>query len=439
MSLDISSGREDLANAPIDHLICCQWQMDADRGGRYLPERYYLSDTELSVLHADMSARIAGDCLIVSSCFRFMILCYSPDTDNMADILQQWGQDYFQDAFIDQSALPDYSCVTGKAALQHFFSVAASLDSPYIGETHILGQVKKSYQLANRQQALQGFLENVCQAAFHCAKKVYHQTDIGMHAISMTNRALQVAQDLFGDLQDKKLLLVGFGAEAVSLALHFRSQSGVSVSLTHPSERRGRWMADQCQADYQMMQDDRVGMLKQFDFIVTGLGDRDPVFQPWDAQQAIRHRRGQPMLFFDMNCPADLPTEIHDVDLAYLYDLGDLERLGQQALSQREANRVAAEQIVTEHVQRFCQSWGNRNGDSAITALRRHSETLRQQVLSDLDLLDDPAAQQATRLFMKRLLHHPSKQIKNWAETGGLDDQEQVLRNLFPLTEKSNE
>ena len=88
----------------------------------------------------------------------------------------------------------------GEACAQHLFRVVAGLDSMVIGETEILGQVKKAYEGARKSGSAGPLLHRVFQRAFRVAKQVRSTTEITRGAVSVGSVAVELAVKIFGDL-----------------------------------------------------------------------------------------------------------------------------------------------------------------------------------------------------------------------------------------------
>ncbi len=112
-------------------------------------------------------------------------------------------------------------------AVRHVFRVSSSLDSMILGEAQILGQVKEAYAAAVRARALGAILDALMRRSFAVAKKVRSETGVARHPVSIAHAAAGLARDIFGDLREKAILIVGAGKMA-------RAQGG------DPHDRRVR-------------------------------------------------------------------------------------------------------------------------------------------------------------------------------------------------------
>jgi glutamyl-tRNA reductase len=136
-------------------------------------------------------------------------------------------------------------------------------------------------------------------------------------------------------------------------------------------------------------------------------------------------------LVIDAAHPADADPAINVLDGVFLYDLADLERVAMTGRARREAAAAAAWRIVEDELRRFETEGAVRRSVSAIVALRRHFERVRQEVMDQG--LDSEAA---TRLLVNRLLHAPSEGLRALALDGEPAAAEALLRRLFHLYEE---
>jgi glutamyl-tRNA reductase len=124
-----------------------------------------------------------------------------------------------------------------------------------------------------------------------------------------------------------------------------------------------------------------------------------------------------------------------------LYDIDDLQRVVARNLEVREAERAAAEAVVEQEIQRFARWLGQLDVTPTIAALREHGQAIVEQVLAEnagrwetVSPRDAARIEAVARAVMQRLLHEPTIRLKADEEGGG-HGRQQVLRELFGLTE----
>src|SRR5207237_8105408 len=97
--------------------------------------------------------------------------------------------------------------LTGEAAAMHLFRVASGLDSMVRGEGEILGQVRAAYEAGQTGPQL----DRLFRQALHVGKKVRTQTAIAESPASVSAAAAALAQQVFGELDGREILVIGGG------------------------------------------------------------------------------------------------------------------------------------------------------------------------------------------------------------------------------------
>src|SRR5271169_6606919 len=120
-----------------------------------------------------------------------------------------------------------------EAALLHIFRVASSLDSMVVGEPQVVSQVKDAWIQSQKAGATDRFLDAVLQKALTVSDRVRRETAIGSAAVSIPNAAVELARQIFGTLENKKILLIGAGEMSELSARGLLSHGGNSVTVVN--------------------------------------------------------------------------------------------------------------------------------------------------------------------------------------------------------------
>ena len=112
-----------------------------------------------------------------------------------------------------------------EAAAVHLFRVSAGLDSLVPGESEILGQVRAAYEGAS----VGPLLDRVFRQALQLGKRVRSETAIGESPASVPAAAAALAEQVFGDLAGRRVLLIGAGRIG-ELAAGSLSARGASIA-----------------------------------------------------------------------------------------------------------------------------------------------------------------------------------------------------------------
>jgi glutamyl-tRNA reductase len=306
-----------------------------------------------------------------------------------------------------------------QAAALHLFRVAAGLDSLVPGEGEILGQVR----IAHATGTPGPLLDRVFRHALHAGRKVRAQTAIGESPASVSSAAAALAEQVFGELAGRTVLLIGAGKVSEGAARNLRSR-GATIALVADSR------TDRAEVERQ---------LASVDVVVSSTSSSGTVL---DADTVARVRRGRQLLLVDLAVPRDLDPAIHELDGCYLYDIDDLEAIVAETLSGRRSEAERAEAIVAAEAKKFHEWQASLEIVPAIASLRARAESIREAelrkadgVLGRLDEAERRAVESITSQIVNKLLHLPTVRLKQAAAAADGVIYAEAVRHLFGLGE----
>lgn len=239
--------------------------------------------------------------------------------------------------------------LAGRAALQHLFEVAAGLDSQMLGETEIFGQVKAAYATAQARQSTGPVLNRVFQKTFQAAKHVRTHTAITAGQVSIANVAVDLAQNIFGDLTATRILLLGAGDIGEKTAKAFQSRGAASLTVASRRLERAMELATEFGASA-LPFDQREARLAEFDVVVGSTAAPETVISSAAVAAALRKRPARPLFFIDLALPRDIEAGVADIENAFVYNLDDLAKIAESNRAARQAEVDRARTLLAEKV-----------------------------------------------------------------------------------------
>lgn len=329
----------------------------------------------------------------------------------------------------------------GQDAIRHLFRVAASLDSMIVGEPQILGQLKSAYAVAKECGAISGFLDLVMTRAFNVAKRVRSETDIGQSAVSVSYAAVELAREIFGSLEGKRVLLVGAGKMAESAARHFRRAGVSEIVVTNRTQARAQALAEEFQGRATPY-DKFFGALPDVDILLASSGAPHYILTREQMRDVIARRRNRPMFLIDIAVPRNIEPQVNQLDNVFLYDIDDLDRAVQNNLKGRVEVAVEAEDIIREEVERMMLRLKTREVAPTIVSLQEQFEQLRAAEiermrgrLGDLTPQQEEAIVTITRGIVNKIAHGPISELRKQAADPAGVHLVGMIRKLFRLGE----
>jgi glutamyl-tRNA reductase len=329
----------------------------------------------------------------------------------------------------------------GRDAVHHLFMVAASLDSMVVGEAQILGQLKEAYRYAARFACTGPLLNKLLHKSFSVAKRVRTETGIGSSAVSISYAAVQLAKKIFGNLKDKKVLLIGAGEMAELAAEHLVGQGVGEVIVANRTLARAVDLARRFQGKAVSIGELLV-QLEHVDIIISSTGAADLILHKEDVKSVMRARMNKPLFLIDIAVPRDLDPRLIELDNVYLYDIDDLSNVVEINKSERDREAIKATRIVDEETLKFQRWYQGVAVTPTIQALKRKLDDIAfgelERTLTRLPRLDEGERKilaKMTEAMVAKILHDPLMYIKS-ESCAGRDNRDlkvTVVRELFGL------
>ncbi len=406
-----------------------------------LRERLAIDDTAALLQKLVASAEV-DEAVIFSTCNRVELLVVTRSVE--AARMRMRG--FFSQQLGSRSDVGDvsqylYEHLDGDA-IRHLLRVASSLDSMVVGEPQILGQTKDAFQRAKECGAAGPLLGRLFQHAFATAKRVRTETGIAERPVSVARVAVDLARQIFEDLEDKQGVLVGAG-EMIEAALSALREAGLrSVCVANRTPERALELATRFGATAHAI-DELPALVARADVVLSCIGGDRPILTLPLVEEARRGRRRQPLFVIDIGVPRNADPELDSLDDVYLYDIDDLSSLARENAEQRQRESARAEMIVEEECQRFDGWLMALRAVPTIKHLRERAESIRSAELeralrrAPLAGADPEALDQLTRSIVNKILHEPVSRLRREAEgEEGLAYLE-AARALFGLDDES--
>jgi glutamyl-tRNA reductase len=293
-----------------------------------------------------------AEALVLSTCNRVEVYAAAQTDVSTKEIARCLRGDTDRQTTEEISAFYRYE---GAECAQHLFRVAAGVDSMVVGETEILGQAKKAYESARKSGAAGPYLHRLCQRAFRVAKQVRTQTEITRGAVSVGSVAVDLAEKIFGNLADCKVLLLGAGETSERTARSLVSRGISDLRVSNRSGERGESLA-QVVGARAIPFSHWTEQCREIDILITSTSSDLPLLARENLAPTLRERVDRPLFIIDIAVPRNVDPEINKLEGVYLYDIDSLQSIAEQSLRLRRQQITAAEAIISRHVTEFRES-----------------------------------------------------------------------------------
>jgi len=382
-------------------------------------------------LAQQLAERLGGEAIVLSTCNRTeLYLAREEDAEEEAvAAVTELADDRAADLGAALYRLRD------QGAALHLFRVAAGLDSLVPGEGEILGQVRSAFEAG----APGPLLDHLFRHALHTGRRVRVETAIGESPASVPSAAAALAQQVFGELQGRSVLLLGAGKMSESTARNLVSRGAEIAVVANRTLAHGEDLARKLGA--QALSLDAVAAeLEHADVVVSATSAAGLVLSQETVAHALRVRKGRPLLLVDLAVPRDLDPAINGLEGCFLYDVDDLKAVVEETLSGRRGEAARAERLVAEEAERFRDWHAALDIVPTIASLRALAEEIRDSELARaggrLSERERRNVESVTSQILAKLLHLPTIRMKEAAAAADGVVYADVVRHLFGLEEE---
>jgi len=301
------------------------------------------------------------EAVIVSTCNRTEFYVTGDLADSSAST-------FFENFYPDFRAEDEKSLfrLGANSCVRHLFRVACGLESMVVGETEIFGQLKRAYQFATGAGTAGRFLNRLFQKSFQVGKQVRSSTAITRGTVSVGSVAVDVAEQIFGDLDGRKIMIIGAGEISEKTARAFVSRGAKQVFVCNRSFERAQALA-MLAGGRAIHFDDWEPEFRDLDILVSATSAPHAIITPDKLVPFWRTRQRRPLFMIDLAIPRDIDPAVQKLDGVYLYDLDSLRGAAAQAIAARKKESEKCDLLIERHVQEF-QYWMERSFECRLKA-----------------------------------------------------------------------
>lgn len=304
-------------------------------------------------LHQLRAQGIASEGVILSTCNRVEIYAYTEQAS--AESAQSLRRFLLNSRNLQEPPDGDIYTLTEPKSLEHLFKVASGLDSMVLGETEILGQLKKSYQLALENKFTGTRLNKIFQKAFNVAKQIRSETNIQRGSISVGSVAVELAEKIFSELDQRQVMIIGAGDTSEKTARALLSRGAHSVIVSNRSYDRAHALAVQL-GGQAVHFEDWAEHFHQIDIVISSTAAPHYILDRARLEPLMRRRRNSPILLIDIAVPRDIDPEVNFLEHVFLYNIDDLQAIAEDYLKQRQEEVAKCEDIIRRKAREWTET-----------------------------------------------------------------------------------
>ncbi len=408
-----------------------------------LRERVSMSPREVEELLVALLARPSiGEAFALSTCNRTEVYL-SPRDEGDEETAYRELLDLLFLARAPELGQPGRLYVQrNREAAHHLLSVASGLESMVLGEPEILGQVKQAAGLAEQVGSGGLVMQHLLRAAIDAGGRARRDTGIASGAVSLGYATVELAKNIFRDLEQCRILMLGAGETAKLVARNLLERGAKKLTVANRTSARLDELRRELPTILTLPFDERVAALRDADLIVVATGADEPVLTRSDLAAAMEARGSRPLLVVDLGVPRNVDPGAAKIGNLFLHTIDSLQNLIERNLKRRREEVPKVEEMLGRELDRFFAWHRSLDAEPIVAELQRQAEEIRRRELlaayarfpaethADLDRL--------TRSLVRKILHHPSARLRN-GEGENTAARLAIARDLFRLDPRTDD
>jgi glutamyl-tRNA reductase len=400
-------------------------------------ERFWISeDRRYQALAQLSSAEGIEEVIVLATCNRTEFLLWVNDVTLAANsVMRLLASEYG----LKLCEWKHFYRLLDEAALLHIFRVASSLDSMVLGEPQIVSQVKQAWQQAQKVGATGRFLDAVLQKALTVSKRVRNETAIGNAAVSVPYAAVELTRQIFGTLENKKVLLLGAGKMSELSARELLNHGANSVCVINRTLEHAAELATKL-GGVAVPFEERWQHMAEADIIISSTSCPHTILSREEAEILVQGRNDRALVIVDIAMPRDIDSAVREVKGVFLYDIDDLENVVDRNAGEREAAAADALKILQAEAEGFRRRLMAERVVPTIVALRQRLDEICRQELDSFRQENGPFSKDQDQMLTgvmsrmtQRIAGSLARELKELPEKVEQEQMTTAVQHLFHL------
>ena len=304
-------------------------------------------------------------------------------------------------------------------SIQHLFRMSSGLESMIVGEDQILGQIKDAKNHANKENHCGELLDLIFTKAIHVGQVVRNKTSINQGSVSIGSAAVDLAEDIIGDLKNKSVLVIGAGEMGGLVAKAMVEKDLKAILVANRTYFRANRLAKEL-GGTAILIDDLGEYLNDADVVISATAAPHPVLTKKKIEPLIKNK-DKNILMIDIANPRDISEDVTELNIELL-NIDDLRGVAKKNLELREKEVVKVEKIIDEEIKLLRDSIKLIEVEDILKILRSNMEDIRikESEKAIVKLSDTPGSAKVieglTKSIVNKIFYDLSINIKEAAK-----------------------
>ena len=377
------------------------------------------------------------ECVLLQTCNRIELYIVSEEGNKVAetakDLLAKNA------GTLADEASKAIECSLNGETLKHIVRLTSGLESMVIGEDQILNQVWDAYLEARSARVAGVVLKHLFMRAMSFGRRVRKETGISKGAVSVGSASVELAESLLGNLDQKKILVMGAGDMGTLVAKALARRCLKPIFIANRTYARAVKLAENLS-----------GRAIKFDKLEETLVDADVVICSTGAPHYLltkdlvskymtKRQNNNDLVIIDISNPRNVEKATQDLAQVRLYDIDDLQLIAEKNKQKRQKSVEKASKLIDKELVLLNRDIKILSVRDIVSLLFSRAEEIRQKelakalkMLGPVDAKEQKIIEDLTFILLKQT-YVPI--VENLRSAAKKDDKKliEVAINLFGM------
>ena len=321
--------------------------------------------------------------------------------------------------------------------MHHLMRLTSGMESMIVGEDQILGQVKDLYNLAKQTGTTGKMLDTVFSKSIQVGKRVRNETDINRGSVSIGSAAVELADDILGNLEGKTVMIIGAGEMGSLVAKALANKNIKVIYVANRTFERAEALA--CELNGEAIKYDMINeYIRESDVVISATAAPHMVITKEMMEGAMKEHKSD-ILLIDIANPRDIDESTGEIEGVRLFNIDSLKSISEKNLNRRKGEISKVENIIDEELELLKIQYKRQQADRIISALysmineirchERDAAINKLKAYHTIGEIETEVLNDLTHSVANKILAEPTKILRNAAE----HDNEMFLDTVAEL------
>ena len=359
---------------------------------------------------------------IISTCNRTEISGFAERPCQLIELLCEFSEGSIQE-FAKVSNI-----YKNQEAIHHLFRIGTGLESQILGDYEIVGQLRKSFNLAKSLKATNAYSERLINSVLQASKRVKNETKLSSGTTSVSYAAVQYIIKNLPDYNSKNILVFGLGKMGKHTCKNLAEYThNKSVCLINRTEEKTNEFVKEHTFIRKAVFENLSEEIEKAAVLIVSTGSDKPTIT---KEHIGTHKE---LLILDLSMPENVEKEVTENTNVSLVNIDELSKITDETLTARQLEVPFAEAIIETHKAEFNEWLNHRRFTPAIAALKKSLENIKNDEINfqkkKIAHFDESQAEILTSRFIQKITTQFVKHLKD--EETSVSQSLQVINKVF--------